>query len=459
MTTNGHKQAEFKTRVFHRDLLNEPPIAVRGDGAYIFDSKGRQYLDASAGAAVSCLGHSHPKVIEAIKDQLDAIPFAHTRFFSNQAMEKLADELVSKAPKGLEHVYFVSGGSEAIEASLKLARQYFLEIGEPKRKLFIARHQSYHGNTLGALAVGDNRMRKKLFDPLLINTHHISPCYSYRHQRPEESKRAYGLRVAQELEAKIHEVGAENIIGFIAEPVVGATLGAVPAVDGYFKRIREICSQYGILMILDEVMCGMGRTGTLFASEQDGIVGDLVAIAKGLGGGYQPIGALMVSSKIYRALQGGSGVFQNGHTYLGHPTACAAALAVQHVIENDGLLDRVRHLGVELSRMLHDRFSGHPYVGDIRGRGLFIGLEFVIDKASKKPFPADVNFHQVLKNASMDQGLICYPMSGTIDGRNGSHVLLAPPYILADRQIEEIVDKLEPAINTAVATVKNHTIG
>ena len=425
---------------------------MRGDGAYIFDSQGRQYLDASGGAAVSCLGHNHPKVIEAIKHQLDAIPFAHTAFFSNIAMEHLADDLVSKAPAGLEHVYFVSGGSEAIEASLKLARQYFVEIGEPKRNLFIARQQSYHGNTLGALAVGGNTQRKKHFSPLLIKTHHISPCYSYRYQRSGESNLAYGLRAADELEVKIQELGPENIIGFIAEPVVGATLGAVPAVEGYLKRIREICSSYGILLILDEVMCGMGRTGSFFASEQDGVVGDLVAIAKGLGAGYQPIGALMVSTKIYQAIRQGSGVFQHGHTYLGHATACAAALAVQKVIENEGLLERVRHLGFELSRMLLERFSEHPHIGDIRGRGLLLGLEFVIDKARKTPFPTEATFHERLKNAAMDNGLICYPMSGTIDGHNGSHVLLAPPYTLVDNQIEEIVDKLEAAIDITVSS-------
>ena len=425
---------------------------MRGDGAYIFDSQGRQYLDASGGAAVSCLGHNHPKVIEAIKHQLDAIPFAHTAFFSNIAMEHLADDLVSKAPAGLEHVYFVSGGSEAIEAALKLARQYFVEIGEPKRNLFIARQQSYHGNTLGALAVGGNMQRKKHFSPLLIKTHHISPCYSYRYQRSGESSLAYGLRAADELEVKIQELGPENIIGFIAEPVVGATLGAVPAVEGYFKRIREICSSYGILLILDEVMCGMGRTGSFFASEQDGVIGDLVAIAKGLGAGYQPIGALMVSAKIYQVIRQGSGVFQHGHTYLGHATACAAALAVQKVIENEGLLERVRHLGFELSRMLLERFSEHPHIGDIRGRGLLLGLEFVIDKASKTPFPTEATFHERLKNAAMDKGLICYPMSGTIDGHNGNHVLLAPPYTLVDQQLEEIVDKLEAAIDITVSS-------
>jgi adenosylmethionine-8-amino-7-oxononanoate aminotransferase len=440
--------------VFHRHTRAQLPIAVRGEGAYIFDSEGRQYLDASGGAAVSCLGHNHPQVIDAIKAQLDDIPFAHTAFFSNPAMEGLADHLVARAPGELDHVYLVSGGSEAMEAALKLARQYFVEIGQPERKYFIARRQSYHGNTLGALAAGGNTWRRAPFHPLLFNTYHVAPCYAYRNQGQHETEEAYGLRVAGELDAKIQELGPQNVIGFVAEPVVGATLGAVPPVPGYFQTIREICDRYGVLLILDEVMCGMGRTGSLFASEQDGIVGDLVAIAKGLGAGYQPIGALMVDSKIYHAVREGSGFFQHGHTYLGHAAACAAALAVQQVIERDGLLQRVDQLGIELRKALAARFGEHSHIGDIRGRGLFLGLEFVADRASKKPFPPEDRFDQVLKSAAMEQGLICYPMAGTIDGRNGSHVLLAPPFILSYDQIEEIVDKLALAVDVAVASAR-----
>ena len=445
--------AGSSTRVFHRHPRAQLPVAVRGEGAYIFDSEGRQYLDASGGAAVSCLGHNHPQVIDAIKAQLDDIPFAHTAFFSNPAMENLADHLVARAPGDLSHVYLVSGGSEAMEAALKLARQYFLEIGQPERKYFIARRQSYHGNTLGALAAGGNAWRRAPFHPLLIDTHHVAPCYAYRNQGQDETEKAYGLRVAGELEAKIQELGSHNVIGFVAEPVAGATLGAVPPVPGYFQTIRKICDRYGVLLILDEVMCGMGRTGSLFASEQDGIAGDLVTIAKGLGAGYQPIGALMVDSKIYRAVREGSGFFQHGHTYLGHATACAAALAVQQVIERDGLLQRVDQLGIELRQALVARFDEHPHIGDIRGRGLLLGLEFVTDRTSKKPFPTEDRFDQVLKSSAMEQGLICYPMAGTIDGKNGSHVLLAPPFILSDDQIGEIVDKLALAVDLAVASV------
>lgn len=443
-----------KSHVFHRHIHSQLPVALRGEGPYIIDQNHKRYIDGSGGAAVSCLGHNHPDVISAIKEQLDAIPFAHTAFFSNLALEGLADHLVAEAPGNLDHVYIVSGGSEAIEAALKLARQYYVEKGEPKRRFFISRRQSYHGNTLGALATGGNFWRREPFNPLLFETHHIAPCYAYRNQKVNESDVAYGLRTADELEDKILELGSENIIGFVAEPVVGATLGAVPSTSRYFQRIREICDRYGILLILDEVMCGIGRTGSLFAFEQDGIVPDLVVMAKGLGAGYQPIGALMVDSRIYQVIRDGTGFFQHGHTYLGHATACAAALAVQQVIKRDGLIGRVQELGTALRRMLEERFLEHPHVGDIRGRGLFLGLEFVEDRANKTPFSSRLLFHQVLKSTAMEQGLICYPMGGTIDGRNGSHVLLAPSFILSNDQLGEIVDKLASAIDATVVSIR-----
>lgn len=437
------------SHVFYRHTKMQPRRAVAGDGPYIIDQDGKRYLDASGGAAVSCLGHSHSDVVRAVKDQLDAIPYAHTAFFTSEAAESLADFLAERA-RGLERVYFVSGGSEAVEAGLKLARQYYLERGEPGRRHFIARRQSYHGNTLGALSVGGNQWRRAQFEPVLIESHHISPCYAYRDQRPDEDLETYGRRVADELEDKIRELGPESVLAFIAEPVVGATAGAVPPAPGYFKRIREICSEHGILLMLDEVMCGMGRTGTLFAYEQEGIVPDLVATAKGLGAGYQPIGALMVGNAVYDAIAGGTGFFQHGHTYMGHPTACAAALAVQQVIERDGLLDNVRRMGEYLETSLRARFGEHPHVGDIRGRGLFHGLELVSDRDDKTPFAPETQLHAAVKNRAMDQGLMCYPMSGTINGRDGHHVLLAPPYIIDESHVDEIVDKLESALNGAI---------
>ena len=436
--------------VFHRHTRSDLPVAVKGDGIYVVDSNGLRYLDASGGAAVSCLGHSHPAVIAAIKRQLDKIAYAHTGFFTNEPLEELADVLIETAPAGLDRVYFVSGGSEAVEAGLKLARQYAVERGQPQRRHVIARRQSYHGNTLGALAAGGNEWRRQQFRPLLIETHHIAPCYAYRDQRPDESLEAYGLRVANELEAKIEELGGESVLAFVAEPVVGATAGAVPPVPGYFRRIREICDRHGVLLMLDEVMCGMGRTGTLYACEQDGIAPDLLTVAKGLGGGYQPIGALLVSGEIFTTIRDGSGFFQHGHTYMGHPTACAAALAVQRAIRDDKLLDNVQIMGERLDAALHTRLGDHPHVGDIRGRGLFRGIEIVANRNTREPFSPARKIHARIKQEAMTRGLMCYPMGGTIDGARGDHVLLAPPFIIDAPQIDQVVELLVQTLDVVL---------
>ncbi len=435
------------SHVFARHAAAQFPKAVRGEGCYLFGEDGKRYLDGSSGAAVSCLGHGDGDVIEAIKAQLDGLAYAHTGFFTSQPAEALADLLIEHAPAGLERVYFVSGGSEAVEAALKLARQYFIEMGEETRSRVIARRQSYHGNTLGALAAGGNEWRRKPFAPLMIETSHVSPCYDYRERGESESEQTYGLRAANELEAEIERLGSENVMAFIAEPVVGATLGAVPAVEGYFKRIRDICDRHGVLLILDEVMCGMGRTGTLFACERDGISPDIVTIAKGLGGGYQPIGATLCSGKIYDAIKDGSGYFQHGHTYIGHPTACAAGLAVTSALLDRGLVDRSNMQGEKLQEALEQRFGQHPNIGDIRGRGLFRGVEIVADRNSKEPFAPDLRINAKVKKAAFKAGLICYPMGGTIDGVRGDHILLAPPFIIEDGQIAELVDKLEVALS------------
>jgi adenosylmethionine-8-amino-7-oxononanoate aminotransferase len=419
---------------------------------YIIDSDGNRYLDASGGAAVSSLGHNHPRVVEAVKAQLDSLPFAHTGFFTSEPAEALADALIDQAPNGLERVYFVSGGSEAVEAALKIARQYFLERHQPERRRFIARRQSYHGNTLGALSVGGNVWRREPFDPLLCESHHIAPCYAYRDRRDDESEEAYGMRVADELEAKLAELGGETVIAFICEPVVGATLGAVPPVPGYLARIRDICDRHGILLIFDEVMCGMGRTGYMYACEHDGVAPDLLVAAKGLGAGYQPIGAMLVSDRIYSTIAEGSGYFQHGHTYMGHPAACAAGLAVQQVIREEDLLARVRRQSETLVDALHDRFGNHAHVGDIRGRGLFLGLELVAERTGKATFDPERRVHARIKHEALARGLICYPMGGTIDGVHGDHVLLAPPFIIEDAHIGELVEKLGDAIDAALAS-------
>jgi adenosylmethionine-8-amino-7-oxononanoate aminotransferase len=441
------------SHVFYRQPRQAYPVAVAGDGIALIDRDGRRYLDASGGAAVSCLGHGHPRVIAALKAQAEQLAYAHTSFFTSEPAERLADHLIEAAPAGIDQVYFVSGGSEAVEAALKMARQYFVEIGQPERRRFIARRQSYHGNTLGALAVGGNAWRRQQFEPLLTEVAHVSPCYPYRWRAAGESDANYVARLAAELEATVERLGPETVIGFIAEPVVGATLGAVPALPGYFEAVRAVCDRHGMLLILDEVMCGMGRTGTLFACEQDGVRPDLVTIAKGLGAGYQPIGATLVAAKIFAAIRDGSGFFQHGHTYMGHPLACAAALAVQATIAEEQLLGRVRLQGTRLRALLDQRFGDHPHVGEVRGRGLLQGLEFVLDRATKQPFDPQHRLHARIKSAAMARGLLCYPMGGTIDGREGDHLLLAPPFIVTDDELGEIVARLGQAIDAALEQV------
>lgn len=439
------------TRVLHRSLRSTPPVAVRGQGAWLYDQHGRAYLDGSGGAAVSCLGHNHPDVQAAMHAQIDALAYAHTSFFTTEVAERLAAMLVADAPAGTSHAYFVSGGSEAIEAALKMARQYYVEIGQPQRRHIVARRQSYHGNTLGALAVGGNAWRRAQFAPLLIDVAHVSPCYAYRDQTAGETDDQYAERLAQELEQTFQRLGPDSVMAFVAEPVVGATSGAVTAVPGYFRRIREVCDRHGVLLIADEVMCGMGRTGTLYAVEQEGITPDLITIAKGLGGGYQPIGAVMAQERIVQAMQRGSGFFQHGHTYLGHATACAASLAVQQVIKRDNLLARVRAQGEGLRQRLHQALGDHPHVGDIRGRGLFMGVELVQDRASKATFDPALSLHARIKREAMARGLMVYPMGGTIDGRQGDHVLLAPPFIITDDELDQLTERLAGAIDAAIA--------
>lgn len=437
------------SHIIHRSLAHDPPVAVRGDGNYIIDKQGKRYLDACGGAAVSILGHSEPRVVDAIQRQITALPYAHSSFFSTDVVEELAQTLVDQAP-GMDKAMFVSGGSEAIEAALKLSRQYFLEIGEPKRHLFIARKQSYHGNTLGALAVGGNEWRRRPFAPLLKEGNHISPCFEYRWRQADEMRAAFGLRVADELEAKVQELGAENVAGFVAETVVGATAGAVTAVPGYFSRVREICDRHGIHLILDEVMCGVGRTGSLFAYEQEYIVPDIVTLAKGLAAGYQPIGALLTNSSICESIKAGRGFFQHGHTFMGHATPAAAALATLKVIRDDNLINSVAARGLSLRKKLDSVFGDHVHVGDIRGRGLFFAVEFVKDRSSKEPFGTEVKLHQRIKSMAMQRGLLCYTMGGTVDGQHGDHVLIAPPYTITDTQEDEIVSKLADTVFAAL---------
>lgn len=443
------------THIFHRNPAQSLPLAVGGEGCYLIDANGRRYFDGSGGAAVSCLGHGHPSVISAMKQQLETLEYAHTSFFSSEPAEQLASLLAEHSPANLGHVYFLSGGSEAMETALKMARQYHVENGQGQRRHFVSRRQSYHGNTLGALAIGGNLPRRKLYEPLLMKTTQVSPCFPFRYRLAGESDADYVERLARELEQTFVELGPHNVAAFVAETVVGATSGAVAPVPGYLARMREICDRHGVLLILDEVMSGIGRTGTYHAFEQEAVVPDLLILAKGLGGGFAPIGAVMASDRVVNTIRGGSGSFQHGHTYVGHPLACAAALAVQREIIDKDLCAKVRSNGELLGRLLGERFVDHPHVADIRGRGLFWAIELVQDRDGNQPFPADWRLHGRIKQIAQDHGLLCYPGGGTVDGVNGDHVLLAPPYISTPEQLVFAVDTLAVALDESLDTLKN----
>ena len=427
--------------VFYRSPSQKYPRAVRGEGVYLYDEAGKQYLDGCGGAAVTCLGHGHPDVIEAIKAQVDELAYAHTAFFTNDPQEELAARLAERFGEADARVYFLSGGSEANETAVKLACQYWLAKGREQKHMVISREQSYHGNTLGALSLSGNPMRREIYAPLLHDWPRIAPCYAYRHQADDETDAEYGDRAAQALEDAIVEHGAENIAAFIAETVVGATLGAVPPAPGYLKKIRAICDRYEILMILDEVMAGSGRSGTYFAFEQDDVIPDITTIAKGLGGGYQAIAATIVRGHVHDVIVDAFSSFEHGHTYIGHATACAAGLAVSSAIDRDGLLKNVRTVGEQLFGELKIAFGDHPNVGNIRGRGLFIGIELVEDRDTKKP--ADRSYGGKIKIAAMENGLMIYPGGRTADGENGAHILLAPPFIYDSSHVDELVSKLQ----------------
>jgi adenosylmethionine-8-amino-7-oxononanoate aminotransferase len=440
--------------IFHRSTRSELPTVVGGRGIELITADGRRFIDGCGGAAVSCLGHGHPAVLEAIARQARAMAYAHTSFFTNGPAEELADVLAAAAPGDLKRVYFVDNGSAAVETALKMARQYHIERGQPGRTRVIARRQSYHGNTLGALATSGNAGRRAPYEPFLFPASHIEPCFEYRYAKPGQSAEDYGQQAAEALEAEILRLGPESVVAFVAETVVGATAGAVPPAPGYLRRIREICDRYGVLLLLDEVMCGAGRTGSFLACEQEGVLPDLVTLAKGLAGGYQPIGAVLCSERVYAAFASGSGGFINGHTYSAHAVACAAALAVQQVIREEGLLSRVREAGRHLRARLAERFARHPCIGDVRGRGLLLALEFVRDRETREPFAPGRKLSNRVKAAAFERGLLVYPGSGTIDGQRGDHILLAPPYNVTDAELDILVDRLSQAVDAAIAEVQ-----
>ncbi|HEY7006384.1 MAG TPA: aspartate aminotransferase family protein, partial [Sphingomicrobium sp.] len=372
--------------------------------------------------------------------------------FTTEAAEGLAALIAEQSPGALDRVWLTSSGSEATEAALKLARQYHLERGDSRRCNLIARRLSYHGNTLGALSAGGSAWRRKPYEPLLIDVALIEPCFEYRFAEPGESADDYGRRAADALEAEIQRLGPETVMAFIAETVVGATAGAVPPVPGYLRRVREICDRSGVLLILDEVMCGSGRTGTFLSCEQDGVVPDIATLGKGLGAGYQPIGAVVCTSAVYDAVAEGSGALMHGQTYNAHPVGCAAALAVQRVVRDEGLLGSVREAGSAMMALLNARFGNHPYVGDIRGRGLLLAMELVADRETKAPFDVALALHQRAKSEAFARGLLIYPGGGTADGRSGDHILLAPPYNVSDDQLSMIVDLLAETLDAVLPT-------
>ena len=456
MWRNGFRERElgdFVSFVLHRQMNRPAPVAVAGRDAWLIDSEGKEYLDACSGAAVSALGHNDPAVAQAVADQMSRLSYTHTSFFSSEPAERLAQSLVEKAGEPFSHVFFTSSGSEAVEAAIKFVRQHFVEKGEPERRHVIGRWQSYHGNTLGALSAGGNKLRRGLYSPLLLDMHHIDACYAYRGQVEGESLDAYGIRMADQLEAKILELGSETVASFIVEPVVGATLGAVAAPATYFPRIREICDRYGVLLVFDEVMCGMGRLGSLFAFEHVGVRPDIVCIAKGLASGYQPIAAMLLAEDVVKPVFNGTGSFMHGHTYQAHPVTCAAAEVVLSKISTPEMLTRVREAGKRLMDGLRVRLGNSPHVGDIRGEGLFLAVEFVADAASKEPFPHTMKLNALIKREAMDRGLLVYAMGGTLDGQTGDHVLLAPPFIVSDEEIDRIVEVFAEASFAALDQV------
>ena len=441
------------SHVLRRSLTADQPTIVRGEGAYLIDITGKRYLDACGGAAVSSLGHDNKAVRDAIARQMETLSFAHTGLFTNEPAEALADFLIARAPEGTGEgrVMYLGSGSEAMEAALKLARQYHVERGETQRRHIIARMPSYHGNTLGALAVSGHAGRRAPFAPLLIDVEHIDAAYAYRFQRDDESEADFARRMADQLEDRVQALGPDTVAAFVAEPVVGASLGSQPAPAGYFRRIREICDTHGILYIADEVMCGMGRTGSLFALEQEGIAADITTMAKGLGAGYQPIAAVMAGEKVVQAILDGSGKLWNGHTYMSHAVATAGALAVMQEIEARDLLSEVRRLGDRLEAGLKDRLGQHPHVGDIRGRGLFWSAEMVADRDSKQPFEVGLNMAGRILNTAKDAGVICYPSQGCADGTAGDHVLLAPCFTSTEEEIDRIVEVMADTIEAETA--------
>ncbi|MGR3965381.1 aspartate aminotransferase family protein [Pseudomonas sp. 910_23] len=437
------------SKVIYKNLNSSPILAVGGSGVWLEDATGKRYLDTCGGVAVSSLGHGHPRIAAAFEREAKKLAWAHAGSFTTAAAEELAERLVA-ASGGLARAQFLSGGSEVMELAMKIAYQYQCERGLPDKSVFISRQQSYHGSTLGTLSISGNPQRQSVFGRLFAPAEFVSPCYAYRDQRPDESQEQYATRLADELDAKIRSLGSENVAAFFAETVVGSTNGAVPAVPGYFRKIKAVCERHDVLLILDEVMAGMGRTGQLFAYTDDGIVPDMVAVGKGLAAGYMPISALLISDRVHSVMARGSGVLGNGQTHVNHPLACAIALEVQQVIVEEDLLTQVRQRGEQLRTWLRESLADLDIVGDVRGRGLFVGVEFVESRSTKAPFRGGGAYAAALKHEALQRGLLIYPGSGTVQGTQGNHVLFAPPFITSEGELGQMVERFN-AVVRAVA--------
>ena len=437
------------SKVIYKNLNSSPILAVGGSGVWLEDATGKRYLDTCGGVAVSSLGHGHPRIAAAFERDAKKLAWAHAGSFTTAAAEELAERLVA-ASGGLARAQFLSGGSEVMELAMKIAYQYQCERGLPDKSVFISRQQSYHGSTLGTLSISGNPQRQSVFGRLFAPAEFVSPCYAYRDQRPDESQEQYATRLADELDARIRSLGSENVAAFFAETVVGSTNGAVPAVPGYFRKIKAVCERHDVLLILDEVMAGMGRTGQLFAYTDDGIVPDMVAVGKGLAAGYMPISALLISDRVHSVMARGSGVLGNGQTHVNHPLACAIALEVQQVIVEEDLLTQVRQRGEQLRVWLRESLADLDIVGDVRGRGLFVGVEFVESRSTKAPFRGGGAYAAALKQEALQRGLLIYPGSGTVQGTQGNHVLFAPPFITSEGELGQMVERFN-AVVRAVA--------
>jgi adenosylmethionine-8-amino-7-oxononanoate aminotransferase len=429
----------------HIHSTGDLPKVAWAKGSYVYDVDGKQYIDGSGGPAVYCIGHSNPEVNAAIKDQMDRIAHGYRYNFSSDALEELTGIIQRRCGGTLNHMVYVTGGSEAVESCLKLALQYHTARGEMSRRRFIARERSWHGNTLGALSVSGFLERKRAFEGSLLDVSHLSPVNAYR-PVAGATPETVGEACAKELEHEILKVGPEKVCAFIFEPVVGAAGGCVPAPQGYARRVREICDRYGVIMISDEVMCGAGRSGTWRALEQDGVEPDIMSVAKGLAAGYLPLGAAVYNDKVADAIHGRHGAPMTGHTFTGHTACCAAGVAVQKIVEREKLVERVNAMEGTLRAMLVEATRGIAAVGDIRGRGFFQAIELVADRETKKPFDGERKLFMKIRQQAFLNGLICYPVGGNVDGINGDVVIIAPPYNVTEAELTEIVDKTASSI-------------